>query len=250
MPHATETLTNGEKPSSQFISHLTSYPAVNDSIETFKSNPYGKKSIELADGVYSRFGKPVEPYLETPYSYAKPYVQKADELADSGLNTVESHFPIVKEDTHTIVDTAKSYIWWPYNYVSGAYEDEYNKTAKHNERGQGITTTILAIVSTELRIASDFFHAVADILGPKYEESKKKGSEYIKDLENKAEHYKQIGQDKVNEYTKLGQAKADEYTKAGQQKTEELKKQGEETKEEAKKQAQGAKEEAQKKTQK
>lgn len=122
MPHATETMTNGEKPSSQFISHLTSYPAVNDSIETFKSNPYGKKSIELADSAYNRFGKPVEPYLNTPYSYAKPYVQKADELADSGLNTVESHFPIVKEDTHTIVDTAKSYIWWPYNYVNGAWQ--------------------------------------------------------------------------------------------------------------------------------
>lgn len=117
--------------------------------------------------------------------------------------------------------------------------DEYTKTAKHNDRGQGITTTIMAIVSTELRIASDFFHAVADVLGPKYEESKKKGSEYVKELESKAEQYKQMGADKVNDYTKTGQAKADE-----------LKKQGEETKEEAKKQAQGAKEEAQKKTQK
>lgn len=118
MPHATETLTNGDKPSSQFFNHLTSYPAVNDSIETFKQNPYGKKSIEIADGAYSRFGKPIQPYFETPYNYAKPYVQKADELADRGLNGVESHFPIVKEDTHTIVDTAKGYIWWPYDYLT------------------------------------------------------------------------------------------------------------------------------------
>ena len=121
MPHATETMTNGEKTSSQFISHLTSYPVVNDSIESFKSNQYGRKSIEIVDGVYTRFGKPVQPYLETPYGYAKPYVQKADELADSGLDRVDSHFPIVKKDTNTVVDTAKSYIWWPYNYVTDTW---------------------------------------------------------------------------------------------------------------------------------
>lgn len=124
MPHstATETLTNGEsKNSSKFLNHLSSYPAVHDGIETYKSNPYGKKSLELADGAYARFAKPVEPYLEKPYGYAKPYVQKADELADNGLSKVDTHFPIVKEDTHTIVDTAKSYILWPYSYVSSTW---------------------------------------------------------------------------------------------------------------------------------
>lgn len=122
MPHATETLTNGEKHSSQFISHFTSLPAVNDGIGAFKSNPYGKKSIELVDGAYSRFGKPVEPYLQTPYSYAKPYVQKADELADSGLSWGENKFPIVKEETGTIVDTAKGYVLWPYSYLSQTWQ--------------------------------------------------------------------------------------------------------------------------------
>ncbi|KAF2722337.1 hypothetical protein K431DRAFT_284032 [Polychaeton citri CBS 116435] len=116
MPHATgdSPVTNGTKPSSQFISHLASYPVVNDGIETFKSNPYGKRSIELADGAYSKFGKPVEPYLETPYSYAKPYLNKADELGDKGLDKVDGHFPIVKEETSTIVDTAKGYVLWPF----------------------------------------------------------------------------------------------------------------------------------------
>lgn len=122
MPHATETLTNGEKHSSQFISHFTSLPAVNDGIGAFKSNPYGKRSIELVDGAYSRFGKPVEPYLQTPYSYAKPYVQKADELADSGLSWGENKFPIVKEETGAIVDTAKGYVLWPYSYLSQTWQ--------------------------------------------------------------------------------------------------------------------------------
>lgn len=232
MPHATETMTNGEKASSQFVSHITSYPVVSDSIETYKSNPYGKKSIEVADNVYSRFGKPVEPYLETPYSYAKPYLQKADQLADSGLATVESHFPIVKEDTNTIIDTTKSYVFWPYNYLSNTWSDEYHKTAKHNGRGPGITTSALAIVSTELRIASDFFQKVADILGPKYQESKKT-------LQDKAESYQKYGQDKVNEFTKIGSEKVDE-----------AKKEGEKTKKDFESKAEGAKEEVQKKTQK
>jgi hypothetical protein len=122
MPHAT---TNGEKNSSQFLGHLTSLPAVSDGIETFKTNPYGKKSLEVADDAYSRFGKPVEPYLKTPYSYAEPYIQKADELADSGLSHVETHFPIITKDTKTIIETTKSYVFWPYQYVSKTYGGMY-----------------------------------------------------------------------------------------------------------------------------
>ena len=121
MPHATSEsmadstpLTNGTaNGSSKFLSHLNSYPVVSDSVETFKSNTYGKKSLEVADSAYQRFAKPVEPYLETPYSYAKPYVAKADELADTGLGHVETHFPIVKEDTTTIVDKGKSIVFLP-----------------------------------------------------------------------------------------------------------------------------------------
>lgn len=207
MPHAT---TNGEKTSSQFVSHLTSLPAVSDGIETFKTNPYGKKSLEIVGDVYTRFGKPVEPYLETPYNYVKPYVQKADELADSGLSTVESHLPIVTKDTSTIIDTGKSYVFWPYTYVSSTYSDEYTKTAKHNDRGQGLVTSALALVSTELKIASDFFQAVADFLGPKYEESKKKGSEYVKEIQDTADQYTKAGQDKLAELQKTGEKKADQ----------------------------------------
>merc|ERR1711939_306637 len=60
MPHATngtmsqDQLTNGETPSSKFLSHVTSYPMVNDGIETFKQHPVGKKSLEIADGAYQR----------------------------------------------------------------------------------------------------------------------------------------------------------------------------------------------------
>merc|ERR1712230_7515 len=255
MPHAMngtmsqDQLTNGETPSSKFLSHVTSYPMVNDGIETFKQHPVGKKSLEIADGAYQRVGKPVEPYLQQGFNYVKPYYERADEMADSGLGHVDHRFPIVKEDTHTVIDTAKSYAFWPYNYVWSTWNDEYRKTANHNNRGAGLSTSLMAIVSTELKIASDFFQALADFLGPKYEESKKKGADYVRNAEDKAEHYKHVGQEKLDEYTHLGQQKADEYKKAGEEKTEEFKGQAKETKEQAKGAAEQTKQDAQKKTQ-
>ncbi|EMC95840.1 hypothetical protein BAUCODRAFT_34609 [Baudoinia panamericana UAMH 10762] len=243
MPHATKersnNMTNGDMQSSKTLSHVTSYPVVNDAIETFKSYPIGKKSIEIADEAYQRFGKPVEPYLETPYSYAKPYVQKADELADSGLKQVDTHFPIVTEDTNTIIDTAKSYAFWPYNYAVNTYNDEYRKTANHGNRGDTITTLLMATVSFQLRVASDFFQALSEYLGPKYEESKKKSADYLRQAQDTAEdyahnaqdkmhEYQQIGQQKFDDYSKQGQQKVDEYSKLGQQKADEYSKKGEE----------------------
>jgi len=133
MPHATDNTTmdgsdhSSSSSSSKFLSHVTSYPVVNDGIETFKQNPYGKKSLELANDTYRKYGKPVEPYLETPYNYARPYVAKADELAASGLGHVDTHFPIVKEDTHTVVDTAMGYVFWPFK-LAGDGRDYVLKT--------------------------------------------------------------------------------------------------------------------------
>ncbi|KAK5131175.1 hypothetical protein LTR08_001261 [Meristemomyces frigidus] len=225
MPHATSetSVTNGDQPSSKFISHVTSYPVVNDSIETFKQHPVGKQSLEIADRAYQTFGKPVEPYAQNAFSYVKPYAQKADEMADSGLGHVDQRFPIVKEDTHTVIDTAKSYAFWPYSYLTSTWQDEYTKTAKHNNRGAGLATSIMALMSTEMKIASDFFQVVADFLGPKYADSKKKGSDYVRHAQDTANHYKQIGQ-----------GKADEYVQYGQQKTQQAQGQVEQTTEEAK----------------
>lgn len=132
MPHATTTtMTNGDAPKSKFFSHLSSYPVVSDSVSTFQNNPYGKKSLEIADGVYTKYGKAVEPYLEKPYGYAKPYVAKADELADTGLSRVDERFPIVKEETGSLVEKGKSVVWWPFavagqgkDYVLGTWNGE------------------------------------------------------------------------------------------------------------------------------
>jgi len=271
MPHATtngnmsQPMTNGDSTTqSKFLSHLNSYPVVSDSVETFKSNPYGRKSLDLANDTYQRFGKPVEPYLETPYSYAKPYVAKADELADSGLGRVETHFPIVKQDTNTIVDKGKSIVWFPFKladdgktYLVNTWQDEYNKTASHKNRGAGFQTLLMALISTELKIASDFFQVIADILGPKYEESKQTASDYAKHAQKTANQYVDAGKEKVHEFQKKGddylrdaQKQGQEVSKQAQEKAGEYQKKGEEKGEQVKEQAQQTKNDAKAKAQK
>lgn len=204
MPHAdnmsqtqTETLTNGDAKS-QFLSHLTSYPVVSDGIEHFKATPLGAKSIEIVDATYTRVGKPLEPHLRTPYSYAKPYVNKADSLADQALNSVDNRFPIVKEDTNTIYDTVKGYVFWPFqiagsgrDYVLNTWSEEYNKTAKRNNRGTGVITLGMAVVSTEMKIASDALQYLADTLSDRKSEAKQKKDDLVSAAKQKKETYAQ-----------------------------------------------------------
>jgi CRISPR/Cas system CSM-associated protein Csm4 (group 5 of RAMP superfamily) len=124
--------------------------------------------------------------------------------------------------------------------------DEYKKTANHYNRGDGVATTIMAIISLEMRVVSDFFQALSDLVGPKYEESKKKGADYVRAAQETANNYKQVGQEKLNDLTSQGQQQADELSKYGQEKTDQAKATADKKKEEAKGQAQGAKEEAKK----
>jgi len=168
-------LTNGEKPQSQFLSHLTSYPFVSDSITTYKSNPYGQKSIEIVNVTYDRFGKPIVPYLQGPYSYVAPYVQQADVIADKGLSKVEETFPIIKEDTEKVKNAAIHFAFLPLrfagaskDYVFATYDNEYKKTG-----GDGIITAAKAVISTELKITADLLQTVAGFLSAKKQEAKK-----------------------------------------------------------------------------
>lgn len=199
------------------MQHLGSYPAVSDGIETFKSNPYGAKSLDIANATYDKFGKPIVPHLKGPYAYVKPYVEKADSLADAGLGKVDSTFPIVKEDTSTLVDTAKSYAFYPFSlagqgrdYLFGTWEDEYNKTAKANNRGPGISTSVMAIISTQLKIVSDAAHVVGDYLGPKKDEAKAKRDSFIDSASKKASGYTEEAKKKKDGYTEEAKKKTDQ----------------------------------------
>jgi hypothetical protein len=190
MPHAekkgangttNKQLTNGEKPNSQFIHRLTSYPVVSDTISTYKTNPYGAKSLNIAHTAYStiyvNFYKPISPYLRGPYAYVAPYLAKADSVGDSGLSSLESRFPIVKSDTAAIKDKVTGVVGIPLqlagqgkDYVLKAYDEEYKRTEGN---GYPIVRQAKAVFSTELKLTSEALSYVVSFLQHKKAEGKK-----------------------------------------------------------------------------
>lgn len=162
MPHALsdsmgQPIVNGEKPHSQFLDHLTSYPVVSDSISLFKSNPVGAKSIEYGDQAYNRLAKPVLPYFSTPYSYVAPYLARADALGDKGLTQIDSRFPIIREDTQKIRGTIYNTAGYPVRvagdvkqHLFETYGSEYKKCG-----GDGVVASGKALITTSLVLSTE-----------------------------------------------------------------------------------------------
>ncbi|OAL42601.1 hypothetical protein IQ07DRAFT_593680 [Pyrenochaeta sp. DS3sAY3a] len=136
-----------EAPTNAITQHLHSYPVVHDSLEGFKANPNGSKILAFATKTYNSVVAPVHPYLQTPYSYVRPYLDQADKLGDSTLSKIETRLPIVKEETPRL----KEYALSPYTYVKGTWDSEYSKT----QRQDGLVKHGIVLVSTELRIVQD-----------------------------------------------------------------------------------------------
>ena len=129
--------------------------------------------------------------------------ERADDLADKSLNTVETHFPIVKQETHEVKDTALSYAFFPFflagqgrDYIFHTWNDEYSKTVNRNNRGPGLPTTIMAIISTELKVAADAFQVIADYFGPQKEAAKQKKDNYAQQAKQKKDSYAAKAQEK------------------------------------------------------
>jgi hypothetical protein len=193
-------MTNGERPSSLFLSHLSTYPVVSDALQTYKSNPYGAKTLDIAYIAYHKLAAPIMPYLRTPYSILRPYLTKADSIADSGLNKVDQKFPVVKEETGAIKSTVVDYACFPLrvageskNYVVGTYQDEHKKVG-----GEGLVRTAKAIVSTELKLAFDAFGYVTDFLAQRKQQSQNK----LNEAQNKLNETQKKLNEKINEKTK------------------------------------------------
>ncbi|KAI9791189.1 MAG: hypothetical protein M1816_004181 [Peltula sp. TS41687] len=175
-----QTTVNGDKPSSAFLSHLTSYPVVCDSITTFKSNPIGQISLDLADQSYATFAKPVLPLLSRPYQYVSPYVHKADSMADHGLSKVEETFPIVKTPTGEIANKVLGTIFYPArvayegtDYVFKKYGDQY----RNIDGGNGLVRSSKAAVATGLVVTSESLNWLSQYVGAKKEQAKQVAGE-------------------------------------------------------------------------
>ena len=152
---------------------------MSDSIDAVESNPYGKKGIELAQEGYNKVVAPIIPYAERPYGYVKPYVQKADQLADGGLSKVDGTFPIVKEDTKKIKGSIIDLAFLPLklanegkDYVLSTYGNEYKKCG-----GNGYIAGGKAVLTTSLVITSESLSWLADYLNAKKEHAKELAQE-------------------------------------------------------------------------
>lgn len=199
---------------------------MSDTIDKVKSHPYGAKSLEMADAAYDRFGKPVEPYLKGPYSYAKPYVEKADSLGNAGLGKLDDTFPIVKEDSQTVFETAKGYAFYPFqvagdgrDYLYNTWSEQYNKTSSRNDRGDGIVTIALAGLSTVLKIQTDVFDKVSDYMGPKKDALKEKKDSLVDGAKKKKDAYGEDAKNKKDSYAAKAQGKAEDLNAKAQEQT-------------------------------
>lgn len=169
-----------------YLQHLTSYPLVSDSISTFKSNPYGQKSLSIASTGYDQYGKPFLPYLQKPYSFVSPYVSRADALGDSTLSKVDDKFPIVKQETEKIRSTVLDFAHYPFKlagdakgYLFDTYGEEYKKCG-----GDGLVARGKAVVTTGLVFTADGLAWLSQVLATKKEQGKETAKEIGEKVNN------------------------------------------------------------------
>jgi len=123
--------------------------------------------------------KPTFPYLQTPASYAKPYIIKADQLGDSLLTKVDERVPIVKSETAELKGTVMQYASWPMktvetgkDYITSKYAEEYKRFG-----GNGYVASGKALISSSLVISSEVLAWVSSFMAAKKAEVTEKVSE-------------------------------------------------------------------------
>jgi hypothetical protein len=160
------------------------YPVVGDAVKTFKQNPLGQKSINLADQGYNAFAKPVLPYFSKPYQYVSPYVARLDSIGDSTLSKVDEKFPVVKKPTGELYDNATGFAFFPLrkgmegkDYVLKTYNSECKKVG-----GEGLLTMGKAAVTTTLIVSSDALSWLSNYLGAKKQQTKEVANEKMQQM--------------------------------------------------------------------
>jgi hypothetical protein len=115
-----------------------------------------------------------------------PYLAKVDSIGDSGLSTIDSHFPIVKAETSTIQEKVQGVAGIPWKiasdgkaYVFKTYDEEYNAS-----QGNGIVKHAKAAIGTELKITLALFQVVTDFLSKAKQEGKEKAESVEKKLQS------------------------------------------------------------------
>lgn len=152
---------------------------IDSGLKTFKSNPYGQKSLELSDSAYKKFAQPVLPLLNKPYQYVSPYVKKADHLGDKTLSTIDERFPVVKKPAGELYQEARDLVMLPLrtglagkDHVLETYNGECKKVG-----GEGLVTYSKALLSTTLIVTTEIVQGISGFLGGKKEQAKSAANE-------------------------------------------------------------------------
>lgn len=208
-----------------------------------KSNPYGKKSLDLSQAGYDKFVSPVVPYAERPYGYVKPYVGKVDDLATVGLSKVDQTFPIIKETPENIKKTVLDYAYFPFrvvddgkNYLLQTYSSEYKKCG-----GDGYVSGGKAIITTGLVVTSDTLAWLSSFLS----EKKEQGTDYASQKYDQASKY---AHDKSGAAMNYANEKSEQAKNLAYQKKEEAAQSASQAKETAEKKGTEAKQTAKEKS--
>ena len=181
--------------------HLTSYPVISDTISAYQSNYYGAKSIDLVDYAHSHY---IDPVLESKQgkqaqSYIHPYAAKADSLGEEGLKRVETHFPLIKEDTATVRETVISFILtpvtlplsyarWGYDWLNETYANEVKSAGGEKA---GLIAQGKALVSTGLVVVGESASWVREMLAKAKKESEEKAEEAKDEASKKGQEAKE-----------------------------------------------------------
>ena len=137
--------------------HLLAYPVIKDGMTTVKKNQLAQRSIQLSDTAYRTLAGPVIPFLTRPYQYVSPYIERADQLGDKTLTTVDERFPLIKKPTGEIYADARSLVLLPYHtglqgkeHVLGVYSAECKKLG-----GESLLVYSKALVGTVFAISGE-----------------------------------------------------------------------------------------------
>jgi hypothetical protein len=163
--------------SSAFVQHLLDYPLVNDGVQTFKTNQYGQRSIELSDSAYKTLSGSVLPWLAKPYGYVSPYVAQADTFGDRTLGRLDARFPVVKKPTNELYSDTRGLILLPYHkglegrdHLFQIYATEIKKGGDEQQT-PGLVAYGRAAITTALVVSNETLGWISSFLTAKKEQT-------------------------------------------------------------------------------
>lgn len=146
MSTTTNATPNGNKPSpsiaekSQFLSHLTSYPLISDTLTTITTHPYTRTPLHLTHRTLTSLAPYATPLLSPLTPYLTPYLARLDTLGSSALDALDARVPSAKKPTRELYTQTRDLALRPYElsregseHVRRAYDGE----VKRNGGGEG-----------------------------------------------------------------------------------------------------------------